>query len=436
MNKKLLLIPVAIGIVILIFLSILKKDPVHGNLAEMEVPSEAAAAAESFDALTVILDNSGSMQGYVNFGAGAGFPDAKQTMITNVADFMTNVDTRCKLTSTALCGKNSYTSDKLIAGMRDCSVFSGAVTELDGLVKSAIELASDTGVAVIVSDMVLSYGKAAIVKSRNNSYNLQELPALSSLVGNQFKHVKDNVGVLILKYNSDFNGHFYYNYTENIEPCDFKKTLMKDRPYYFFVVGKDAYIKQLCAANCFPKPDAVYSTIEIDDKDMKTQSFTVKQTSSPEVWTIGDINNPEADKKTICLWTKDNFGDTRSTFRFSFDKIELPLYAAGTLEAEYDTDVVSAVNFDAAALDYFSVTLQPFDRLPKEDSDVKIKIELVKNIDATSCSVEKDTDVDATALEGKTWGFGSIIAKIYEAYGIENGDDETVAELKFAISKK
>ena len=211
---------------------------------------------------------------------------------------------------------------------------------------------------------------------------------------------------------------------------------MKDRPYYFFVIGKDEYIKKLCNEKCFPTPDAVFSTIEIDDKDMKMQPFAVKQTSTPEVWTIGDHNNPEADKETICLWTKDNFGDTRSTFRFSFDKIELPLYAAGTLEAEYDTDVVSAVNFDAAALDYFSVTLQPFDRLPKEDSDVKIKLELVKNIDATSCSVEKDTDVDATALEGKTWGFGSIIAKIYEAYGIENGDDETIAELKFAISKK
>jgi len=439
MNKKLLFIPVVIGIVALIIIALIKEDPLHGNMAVMEVPSITAnASSEVPKALTVILDNSGSMQGYVNFTSKAeGFAEAKQTMITNVADFMGNVDARINIVSTAVCGAKSYTSDKLIQAMRDYSAFSGAVTELNGLVENAVKLADDTAVTVIVSDMVLSYGKAAIRKSGNPNHNRQELPALSSLVGNQFKQLKKkDIGVLILKYVSDFNGKFYYNCTENIEPCEFKNTLMKKRPYYFFVIGQEKYIKNLCVNNCFPEPKTVFSTIELDDDDMIEQPFKIEKTQNSQTWSIGESFNPEAENSTICIWTKDNFGDACAKFNFVFDEIVIPLYARGEVRAEFDDDVISSVFVDQKSIKNIEVTLQPFEKLPKLDDDVEIELEVVRLTGAANSSVDVDYDVTADKLENKTWGFSSIIEKIYEAYGIEDGDTDTVAKLKFAISKK
>ena len=432
MNKKLLLIPIAIGIVALLIL--LPPHKVHGTKAEMEVPSTTVDMSKTPKAVTVFLDNSGSMQGYVNFASKSdGFETAKQTMITNVADFMGNVDASCGLVSKAECGPRSYTAETLIQAMRNYSAFSGAITELDGLVSLAIAAASDTAVSVIVSDMVLSYGKSAIAKSGNKNYNRQELPALSSLVGNQFKKLKKaDIEVLILKYESDFNGSFYYNCTENIEPCEFKNTLMKKRPYYFFIVGKDEYIKSLCGHKCFPAPDAVFSTLEVDDDDMMIQSFSI---TAPKGWTVGG-HDEKGDSETVCLWTPDNFGDAAATFNITFNPIEVPLYAQGAIEAEFDRDVVSNVTFDAQALNSFVVTLNSFNVLPKEDDDVEIKLSVIRGNDAAASSVESDYGVDVSALEGKTWGFESILDKIYEAYDIEAGDKETIAKLKFAISKK
>lgn len=437
MNKKLLLIPVVIGIVILIAIKALQKGPVHGDKAEMEVPSATVPVLDMPKAVTVILDNSGSMQGYVNFsGKGDEFTDARQTMITNVADFMGNVDSRCKLVSTAFCGSKSYTSGELIRAMRNYSAFSGAVTEVDGLVKKAIETAADSGVSVIVSDMMLSYGKAAVLQY-GKDYNRHELPALSSLIGNQFKPLeKEGIGVLILKYESDFNGTYYYNCTENTVPSEFRNTLMKKRPYYFFVIGKEKYIKALCVKNCFPQPSEVFSTIEIDDADMTVQAFAIEKTQSSHAWNIGEAYDRSGADETICIWTKDNFGDAMPQFRFVFDEIKIPLYARGALQADFDRSVVGNVSFDAGALSYLMVTLNPFKTLPKEDDEVEIKLEVLRNANVAASSVDVDYGVEASRLEGKTWGFSSIIEKIYQAYDIKDGDKETVAKLKFAFSKK
>lgn len=436
MNKKLFFIPIGIGLAILLIIAAVKPATVHGTKAEMEVPATAASKADAPKALTVILDNSGSMQGYVNFKSTAdGFAEAKQTMVTNVADFMGNVDSRFSITSTARCGIKSYTSDQLIQAMRNYSAFSGAITELDGLTQKAIEMASDTAVSVIVSDMILSYGKAAVIRN-GKDYNRHELPALSSLVGNQFKQLKKkDIGVLILKYTGDFNGNYYFNCTENVEPCEFKNTLLKNRPYYFFVIGKERYIKALCVDNCFPKPEEVFSTIEFDDEDMMKQPFTVTTTQSSLAWNVGEVNG--GNDEPICLWTKDNFGDAMAKFEFKFDEIVIPLYARGNVVADFDRDVVSNVTFDSASLNYLNVTLNQFNKLPKSDNDVEIELEVERGANTASLSsLDVDYGITPAELEGKTWGFASIIEKIYEAYGIKADDTDTIAKLEFSISKK
>ena len=85
----------------------------YGSKAEIQVPSESVEGA-SVRNVTFIVDNSGSMRGYVDFsGNRPGFGDAKKTFISKVGDFMSNCTNVLGVKNTvAKCNGKEYKSYK------------------------------------------------------------------------------------------------------------------------------------------------------------------------------------------------------------------------------------------------------------------------------------------------------------------------------------
>lgn len=249
---------------------------------------------------------------------------------------------------------------------------------------------------------------------------------------------KEGKGVLIAKYEGDFNGSYYYNYTENLDPCEFKDSLMTDRPFYFMVIGSSKAIKDLCNSGCLPSNSKViFSSLELDKDDMVCEKYTVTQPASQTQWTLGcpdKKKKTEAAKKIYSVTMKKNLKDAVSRFNFSFDKFKIPPYIDTTLTAEFDRNKLQSVS-PLTDNSSFTVTTVPFNKLSKVDP-VKVEFTSPRYVNYESSFTRDDVKTPLSGMVGRTWGFEVIVEALYDAYGIHKTDKNVVMSLEFIINTK
>ena len=107
MNKKIFLIPIAIGLVIWVVLELFRTTDT-GDLFEMTVPELSQdASVKSIKHVSIYLDNSGSMKGYVDFASVVNGSQAKASIIGTLSNMMDNIHSNYGIESVCNCGGSS-----------------------------------------------------------------------------------------------------------------------------------------------------------------------------------------------------------------------------------------------------------------------------------------------------------------------------------------
>lgn len=248
-----------------------------GNDPRLEItpgmPSQTASS--TIDAVDIYIDCSGSMKGYVDFDARDAVT-ANQAFKSIVPTFANNVkpvfgkepdiykirdlsETKVPLTS-------------FITDLNSGEIFGGATTELDKIITKMIAKQQKEGknkVYVLVTDGVLSYGPSILRTKR--MYNISNKNTLQGLLHTALNTDK-TLSLSIVKYLTDFNGDYYYTCKEEVE---YGGKLLKNRPFYFLVLGKKELVSTfLSKQHLLPQSEGVYTVA--NPVDLKIGIFKKK----------------------------------------------------------------------------------------------------------------------------------------------------------------
>lgn len=432
-SKKILRYGLFAVIVIIVLICIIPpKIKLGKEIGQINIPlvgDENSAAPKS---VTIIVDNSGSMKGYLDF---AGFASTNNHFAATVSNIVS--DTRRNVNGvedfTVKVGSQTLDNNNLVDQLTKSMQFGGAVTEIDKLVAGLCSVASDDNVAILVSDMVLSGGLRKIKEEKDTRWNINNLNNLGGKLNDSFTKLKNKeLQILLLKYESDFNGNYYYDCTENqLNGKAFKDSMMTNRPFYVMAVGKGDVLKYMTIKNCFSdKCTAVWSTMSLDKNDFKAVDMTdINFTSNQGAWVIGGGR-----EEPLCISTKARQENTAG-LRLEWPSFSVPLFLkTGKYVCEIDNELSKAISSATAVVNnnqISSVTLSidPVDK----NMDVKGTITIKSHSIADDSSIDDDTDKTPQEMQSKTWGFKTVIEQLVKVY--DTPDERTIASFDIRIAK-
>lgn len=436
MNSKTKIILIIVGVILAGYVinKMVKKEKEYNNNFTAYIPKDEATIKTEIKSLYLYIDFSGSMRGYVDFGGVANSQNANSTLISTVSNFLDNIESEYSIQTKSICGDNSFLKDEFRNAMEDRTVFNGGTTILHKMIAEKAAKANSKDVIAIVSDMVLSFGKPKLIEQNDNHYNKHHLDGLASAIHGAMTKVKSSgLDILLMQYYSDFNGNFYYNYTENIEDGDaYKNRLMKNRPFYIMLIGKKDVLKSILAKDCLKDAEQIYSSFTLSEEDLEAKAFEVEDKSG--YWIKGD----KASATSAGFWTSTNLKDNTTEYAISCHDVVIPPYL------DKENLIASSVNGETTNLKYdkennslsFTFTTVPYKDLANNDS-ISVEIRSKRNLWGKESSISDDRDQKDKDIQGKTWGFESIINAIDEAFNGKKGlEDAIVGKFSFNLSKR
>ena len=439
MNKRLLWIPVGIIVVGFILNSIIKgcNDSEPGSVFTAEVPNSKVAVDKSnLKALDLYIDFSGSMRGYIDFSKLSDGANAKSDMKSTVTTFLDKVEAIFSIKSANHCGDKVYDKNVFRKALQDESIFNSGTTLLHDMIEKNCANANDSTVKVIVSDMVLSFGKQKLLSSNDPYYNKNHLDDLSGTIHTAMTNIHSKgLDVVFLQYYSDYNGNYYCNFAENLRGGDAHKgKLMRERPYYILLVGKEIILKSILAEDCLRDAVNVYASFGINSSDKKTVPYVIKQDDSTNFWTQGSDSNLKG-----AFWTSSNWGDDKTKFHINCSDFKIPSYLnKNSLSGRCSEGSVNNINYDDGRGNIsFILETKPFNQLDK-NTNVSVEIVSTNNWkNDASIKDEDDVDKEAKELEGRTWGLNYIVDAMDNAFhGKKYSEGEVVGIFSFNLIKK
>ena len=436
-KKTILLIIVAVGI--LVYIAWPKITPEFGSQFKGEVPSVTSSETSNIKGVKLICDESGSMKGYVDFNNLNG--GANNNIVGTISLLVNNIDRNYNDLEefSAVCGNRRFNrAQDFISELRSNKVFTSKSTLLWNLIDDGVKYASDTSVSIILSDMVLSYGRN-VIRENSLHFNADNRDGLKGeIVTNMTKAKKKKLDVVIIQYLSDFNGYYYCNNQENLESLHPEKTAnayngkkMEQRPYYVMLIGKKENLESIIAKGCLAECKNMYASYLQKEVPLKEESFIVEpvKLKDKDVWRKGHHKSDVAGVYGLYL------PDKTTSFDVSCEKFTLQRYYYknnSSFEAVCG-DKISAedIKYENGKLNLKLKTEnlnKSFRR--RENGSFSLKV-YAKNdwIKESSC----DDDVDKLdGIKGKTWGFKSFMDGINSVYYPEGYTSKTeVASIEF-----
>lgn len=432
-QSKTFLSSIAIGIAALIGIGIAiiagGSDNQHGNKLTMKYLDNTGQIGTKTTEVKLFLENSMSMKGYVERQQNLTLDSMIFEKI--VGEYVSKFGRKDYRTTWQCGNKEGKTTSELYQnGISNGSIFSGGGSPLQKYIEDIGLQANDTTISIFISDLVFSMSNSEM---QGNAQSIkQNLPKLQTLLKDALlKLEKNNIELLIIQYLSDFNGTYYYNYTNNMRPCSFRGREMKNRPFYVVVFGTEQNLKSLIADDILPKFNRLWVTFDIAEADMKTQDV---QTQPDEHWYWYDYDPEGTDSIPFSFWTDTDWEQQCSKVNLKFDKtITTPPYSESIWEATTNSKCVSNIN--KVSEKEIIVNFIQFDKLNDQE---QVNIYFTSNrYDWQQYSISDDIlpNNRISELEEKTWEFNKLMETIQEVYPKIQKTD-TIGRMTFLIMKE
>lgn len=400
-------------------------DSDHGKKVEMKCLKEDCNTASLRPRVLITLENSMSMKGYVAKESNVEYPN--MTFKSVVGDLVSQLNTKDFPTQWQCGGKSGKSLDDLYdKGIKDGSIFAGGDTHLEDYFREVGEKANDSTISMFVSDMVFSMSTG---KMKNNPEAIKSaLPDLQTLVKNELRKLeKSNIHLLLVQYTSDFNGKYYFNYTNNMKPCAFKREVMHGRPYYILAFGSQDNLKSLLGANVLPKSDKLWATFTLDDSDYTTQSMTARDN---QYWYI---DQEGLDELALSYLPKADWEEQKTDINISFTPIRGRVFLNSNWEPRSESHAVNHIKRISDS--EIEIQFIPYCDIEWQEN-VSIAL-IAKRDDWKGSSIENDvlSCEDIPDLEGKTWAFDKIMESLMSVYP-NIIKEEVVGEISFDLLKE
>ncbi len=381
--------------------------------------------------IKIFIENSMSMKGYVHKQPGLNLDS--MTFESTIGDLVSNLNDNGYNPEWHCGSKQGKTTRELYQnGIGNGSIFSGGDSPLQNYFDQVGKQANDSTITMFVSDLIFSMSGAEMGIDPNAIKS--NLPKLQTLVKDAIRPLKkSNIDIMIIQYLSDFNGTYYYNYSNNRVQCAFRNQKMQNRPFYIVTFGKEKELKQLLANKILDKYNKIWVTFAIDNTDLKKQDVTTAYDTDKYNWWHN--YHPEgSDTVPFTFWSETDWGQDNSEVMLTFDKkFNIPDYLSQDWTAESSSTAVDKV----AKVSDKSVIIKfkKYDLLDKRED---ISIQFVSNrldwnennIDDDILPIDKIND-----LEKKTWAFSNLMECINEVYPNTNKTD-TIGNTSFLLIKQ
>lgn len=444
--KKIIFIGLGVLLLFYIVLQCTSKDPREKYSGNFKVTLPTLGDGESTGTLKrvyMVVDNSKSMLGYLDMQKTESSDSTKESnFIYNISTFLNNF--KYKYNGNAeVCCSEMYNDVEFLTALRKerNKLLKADSSFVDELIKKACGEVNDTTVSVVVSDMVLSWGSNRL-ENEGYDFNRRDLEnGLKGQVNKAALEVKTKgYDIMIVKYDCDFNGHYYYNNRENRNDKGnkehlFDNKLMRNRPYYLMFIGKKEFLVNLYN-DCLEESDFVYTSFGL--KEGKESEYRIAEKNTKR-WTKCEAK----DTMTGTFYCDKDYKNEVTEFEVEYDKFILPRY----INIDSIRVHVSDRCFKIKEYSYnysknkFRYTLV----LPKHNEinkpEIEVQIILKHNINPSSITIMEDVATKENVndmlerLKGKTWGFSAIIDAIDDAYYGKDKREESIvisrAKIKF-----
>lgn len=428
----------ALGVIfVIVLVGVMLKNMVNSSTYKNCAPKQimtianppTGKATPNIKNVDVYMDFSGSMRGYVDFST----PEGKATMIPIVCKAMTKLDDLYGIESRARCENKSYNQKGCEDALSNRKIFNEHVTLLDKMIEKSCDNLSDSSIAIIVSDMILSYGRSKLIQEKDTFYNQHHLQGLGSKIFNQATKLKQkSMHIVILQFLSDYNGKWYCNFTENLQqPIQCRNEILRNRPFYVMIIGSKANVIDIMEKNVFSvseKPQHIYSTIS-SSFTSTSPSYTFESESVD--WTFLEGENDSTD--IVCFSLEgQNLDDEQSKITIAYDpkNIVAPSYVNQELIVEADSNIFNKYLLDQRS-GKINMTLQAYNKLGDENLTT---IQIVSsNRWVEESDLDDDVKISINDLSGKTWGLKTLVDNISSAYAVEN--QTPIAKINILLTK-
>ncbi|WP_379977799.1 hypothetical protein [Dokdonia ponticola] len=380
------------------------------------------------------LETSVSMKGYVNSNVSGNYT-LKNIVPFLITDLERNYGIETTLhTISDVSRKYRQSKTVFFDQLRNGSLLNGKSSKLQRVFGDVISSTKETDISILVSDCIVDLGKT-------------DTMAEGSLVTNEIYQqlvYKENLGVAVFKYISDFNGGYYYD-RENtggnvISKRPYQGEILKNRPFYIWVFGDKSRVSDLVSKGIIKgyteahtynlTPENIDFTLLEHPKTGKIAINSEKGTliikeidqKRPAQFTIGLHLNKKENPLNKIITTSTNYLVTPSYIQ---NTIDIQIKDAATLLSE---NIPNKSQIDQEGYTHFiQPTLSDFD---PDTNEIKMSIHNTIPIWIEETNLDDDLDISTTMLEHKTFAFKFILDAFAKAY------DEKKPLLEFTLTKQ
>lgn len=388
--------------------------------------SPSSTVKPKLEKIDFFLETSVSMKGYVNVNQPGEYPlkDVVSYLITDLDKRYDDITTIYTVSDSPR--KYAQTKEHFNAQLRKGDLLNGRSSKLQNIFGPIIDSLQSNAISILVSDCILDLG--------NDDAMTEGSSVTTKIYGHLIK--KPDAAVAVFKYLSDFNGTYYYDrkntgsYSHSARP--YYNTILKNRPFYVWVLGDKQLVEELLSQNFFEDYDKVYAyNISMDDvpfailKEPRKGKVAINPIQNSVL--MKDVEQERPVQFTIGV----NLEKQPSFFKNLFMNVEnyeiLPSHLTKTIELETKTKNELKGSEGKGFTHFLQPTLFDMDVANTEI------IFSLKNPPSTWFKATHLTDdyrVTAEILEHKTFAFNFITAAFDKAYR------DTPSLLEFKLLRK
>lgn len=399
------------------------------------LPAEETENNQKVQVKTCIyMENSGSMDGYVNLNSE--FKDALGKIIVKSNNYSSSTDlffvndAIYDVQQTALKGDiNNFVSQLNSANMK---VGATGSSNINKIFKMVLDKTVNDTVSILFSDFVYSIEGTNVSNQVSNAKN--------ATMGAFMEAIKKNpdFATIILQCSSQFQGKYY---DRNDHPIPFVGT----RPYYIFIMGSYNKLKYLDEKLELKKSDTgipgLTNKYMLSSKSWKLNDSTVQALTTS--YTNSQLIKPERNGYDIDFF---KFDQSDNNWNFAYALGLRKLFVDGsylTDRSNYEVEprevsiIKAEFTKDQAAISevtQFSLPLVLQFGMERTVKTPNIKVRLMNKIPSWVLAADIPDDQGAVPSPTQTFAIGSLIAGVYEAYQSQTSG-KPIFEFEVKINK-